>query len=211
MPPDFSLLIPFVVAVLLVELTPGPNMGYLVVVSTRFGRVAGLATVVGVTAGLTVYLLAAVFGLGEVLLRVGWLYGLLRWAGVAYLLWLAWDTWRDDGLDAEGRNEPPPSRARLMGRGFLANVLNPKAAVFYVALLPGFTDPHRVFAPQALGLGLIHIAISVVIHLTLVLAAARAAPLVTADHPDGRKAIRAAFALALAAIAVWLAWSTRRG
>jgi len=180
-------------------------MGYLTVVSSRWGWASGMATVVGVTAGLTVYLLASVFGLAEIVLRIRWLFELLRWAGIAFLIWLAWDTWRGAGATAAAE-EQRPSTARLMVRGFLANVLNPKVAVFYVALLPGFTDPARDFARQALVLGLLHIGVSVVIHTAIVTAGARASSLIgKAD----RKAIRAGFALALLAIAIWLAWDTR--
>lgn len=180
-------------------------MGYLGIVSTRWGWAAGMATVVGVTAGLSVYLLASIFGLAEIVLRMNWLFQLLRWAGIAFLVWLAWDTWR--GADAVAAAEAQrPSTSRLMARGFLANVLNPKVAVFYVALLPGFTDPARDFARQALVLGLLHIGVSVVIHTGIVTAGARASSLL--DRVDD-KPVRAVFALALLAIALWLAWDTR--
>lgn len=207
---DPALLVPFLLAVLLIELTPGPNMGYLAIVAGQWGRRAGFATVLGVTAGLTVYMLAAVFGLSEIILRVGWLYDLLRWAGVAFLLWLAFDTWRGGAPDPGSAEDVRPSRTSLMTRGFLANVLNPKAAVFYIALLPGFTDPRRDFASQALMLGLIHIAVSLVVHSGIVLGAARAQRYVAAGGAVRRTRLRIAFALALAAIAAWLAWETRR-
>jgi threonine/homoserine/homoserine lactone efflux protein len=208
--PDPAHLLPFLLAILLIELTPGPNMGYLAIVAGRFGRPAGFATIAGVTAGLAFYMLLSVFGLTEVILRAAWLYSLLRWAGVAYLLWLAWDTWRGETPTGPGDIAVEPSRYSLAWRGFLANVLNPKAAVFYIALLPGFTDPARPFAGQALGLGLIHIAVALAIHSAIVLAAARASPLL-ARLSDGEGArVRAAFAIALALIAVWLAWATRR-
>ena len=206
--PGLDLFLPFLAAVLLLELTPGPNMGYLAIVATRYGRRAGLTTILGVTAGLTVYMLAAVFGLTAIVLRMEWLYSLLRWAGVAYLLWLALDVWRSPEGDVAGIDEAP-SAQRFMIRGLLANLLNPKAAVFYITLLPAFTDPARSFAPQALTLGLTHIAVSVVIHTTIVLLTWRAASLVM---PDGgrRRGLRAVFALMLAAIALWMAWETRR-
>ena len=210
MTPDPAHLLPFLLAILLIELTPGPNMGYLAIVAGRFGRPAGFATIAGVTAGLAFYMLLSVFGLTEVILRAAWLYSLLRWAGVAYLLWLAWDTWRGETPTGPGDIAVEPSRYSLAWRGFLANVLTPKAAGFYIALLPGFTDPARPFAGQALGLGLIHIAVALAIHSAIVLAAARASPLL-ARLSDGEGArVRAAFALALALIADWLASATRR-
>jgi threonine/homoserine/homoserine lactone efflux protein len=208
MPPP-ELLLPFLAAVLLVELTPGPNMGYLAIVGGQWGRRAAFLTILGVTAGLAVYMLAAVFGLAEIILRVGWLYQLLRWAGVAFLLWLAWDTWRGAATDPAAIGAARPSPGALLTRGFLANVLNPKAAVFYIGLLPGFTDPARPFAGQALTLGLIHIGVALAIHAVIVLAAARAIPLLAATTDGAGRHIRTAFALALAAIALWLAWETR--
>lgn len=182
-------------------------MGYLAIVSSQWGRRAGLATVVGVTAGLSVYMLATALGLSQLVLRVSWLYDALRWSGVAFLLWLAWDTWCGSDGDPAATDDGPPGRVGLMTRGFLANVLNPKAAVFYVGLLPAFTDPERDFAGQALLLGAIHVSVSIVVHLGIVLAAARAAPLLAVG---GGRAARLAFSLALAAIALWLAWETRR-
>lgn len=208
--PPLELLLPFLAAVLLVELTPGPNMGYLAIVGGQWGRRAGFLTMLGVTAGLAVYMLAAVFGLAEIILRVDWLYQLLRWAGVAFLLWLAWDTWRGRATDPAAVDIARPSSGALLTRGFLANVLNPKAAVFYIGLLPGFTDPARPFAGQALTLGLIHIAVAFAIHSAIVLAAARALPLLAGATGAGGRHIRTTFALVLAAIALWLAWETQR-
>lgn len=209
MTPDPGHLLPFLLTVALVELTPGPNMGYLAIVAGRFGRLAGFATVAGVTAGLAVYMVLSVFGLTGIILRAEWLYALLRWAGVAYLFWLAWDTWRGEPT-GPGDLAIPPSGYRLAWRGFLANVLNPKAAVFYIALLPGFTDPSRPFAAQAFGLGLIHIGVALTIHGAIVLAAARASPALAALDDGAGRHVRRAFAVALALIAVWLAWATRR-
>ncbi|MCF8505066.1 MAG: LysE family translocator [Caulobacter sp.] len=183
-------------------------MGYLAIVATRYGRRAGLTTILGVTAGLTVYMLAAVFGLTAIILQMDWLYSLLRWAGVAYLLWLALDLWRSPDSDVAGIDEAP-SAQRFMFRGLLANLLNPKAAVFYVTLLPAFTDPARPFAPQALTLGLTHIAVSVVIHTSIVLLTWRTASLVMPGGA-GRRGVRAVFAIMLACIALWLGWETRR-
>ena len=202
-----DLLFPFLAAVLLIELTPGPNMAYLAIVSSQWGRRAGLVTIAGITAGLAVYMLGAVFGLSQLVLRIGWMYPTLRWAGVVFLLWLAWDTWRGGGGDPAEEGAGAPRAWAMAGRGFLANVLNPKAAVFYIGLLPGFTDPARDFERQALVLGAAHIAVALAIHLSIVLAAARARPLLAAG---GGRTARGLFALALAAIALWLAWETRR-
>ncbi|MCQ4062145.1 LysE family translocator, partial [Klebsiella pneumoniae] len=91
------------------------------------GRIAGLAAVAGVTLGLTVWMLAAVAGLTQALLRAPALYQGIRWAGVAFLLWLAWEAWRVP----PDRSAPVTAETRrgLFLRGLTGNLLNPKAAV----------------------------------------------------------------------------------
>ena len=203
-------MIPFLIAVGLVELTPGPNMAYLGLVSTRLGRTAGLASVAGVTLGLSVYMLASVAGLAEVAAAQPWAYHALRWTGVGYLIWLAYDTWRVQAPAGSQDGEPQRRLGRLLFRGFLTNILNPKTAVFYVSLLPSFTRPERgSVAVQSLTLGCIHLAVALIIHLTIVLGASAARPRVISEA--GTRRMRSAFALGLLAVAAWVAWSTRSG
>ena len=199
----------FLLAVALVELTPGPNMGYLAVLSASRGRAAGFSAVLGVTAGLAVYMIAAAVGLTEALLLYPALLQALRWAGVAYILYLAWAAWR-------GASETSPGRhwriedGRYVWRGFLTNVLNPKAAVFYVMLLPGFfADDRASPLVQSLVLGGVHLVIAFLIHGAIVLLGARAGRFFDGptDPAKGRR-IRRGFALALAGVAVWLAVDT---
>ena len=206
-PIDPTVVAPFLVAVALMELTPGPNMGWLALVSLSQGRAAGLAAVVGITLGLTLWMVAAAFGLTEVVLRWPALYQAIRWAGVGFLLWLAWDAWRSAG-DGAGVAPVAMRRRALFRRGLIGNLLNPKAALLYVVLLPGFMRPdHGSTLAQALTLGALHVLVSVVVHTTIVLTAARAggALLTRAQGPM----LRAAMALGLVAIAVWTAWETR--
>lgn len=206
-PIDPTVVAPFLVAVALMELTPGPNMGWLALVSLSQGRAAGLAAVVGITLGLTLWMVAAAFGLTEVVLRWPALYQAIRWAGVGFLLWLAWDAWRSAG-DSAGVAPVAMRRRALFRRGLIGNLLNPKAALLYVVLLPGFMRPdHGSTLAQALTLGALHVLVSVVVHTTIVLTAARAggALLTRAQGPM----LRAAMALGLVAIAAWTAWETR--
>jgi threonine/homoserine/homoserine lactone efflux protein len=208
--PGLELLIPFVATVGLLELTPGPNMGYLAIVSGRWGRIAGLATVAGVTLGLLLYLTASVAGVAEMLVRTTWLYESIRWLGCAYLVWLAVETWRGDrtppGAEPERRHP-----MRLFLRGFVANVLNPKNALFYAVLLPTFIEPARgSVAIQALSLGLIHVAVATFVHGAIVLTASGLHPKVAAwDKGSGAIVVRHAFAVALLAVAAWMVWETR--
>jgi threonine/homoserine/homoserine lactone efflux protein len=206
-PVDPTVVLPFLAAVALMELTPGPNMGWLALVSLSQGRTAGLAAVAGITLGLTLWMVAAAFGLTEVVLLWPALYQAIRWAGVGFLLWLAWDAWRSTGDGADAA--PIETRRRaLFRRGLIGNLLNPKAALLYVVLLPGFIRPAQgPLLAQALTLGSLHVVVSVIVHSVIVLTAARAggALLTRAQGPM----MRAAMALGLVAIAVWTAWETR--
>jgi len=197
---------PFLLAVTLIELTPGPNMGYLAALSAAEGRVAGFKAVLGVTAGLAFYMTLAVAGVAEVIASALMVYGALRWAGVLYLLYMAFEAWR-------GAEEASPGHARRSDhapfwRGLLANLLNPKAMVFYVALLPGFIAPER--GPvwlQALLLGSAHLLISFAVHSLIVVGAARAGVIIT--QSSHALTVRRGLALGIGAVAVWLAWETR--
>ncbi|PIB96682.1 LysE family translocator [Caulobacter sp. X] len=206
-PIDPSVLAPFLAAVTLIELTPGPNMGYLAGLSAVEGRRAGLITVAGITCGLLVYMLASVVGLTEILRVNRHLYDLLRWAGVAYVAWLAIDVWRG-GEKAETLRDGRSDWAHFR-RGLLTNLLNPKAALFYVTLLPGFVQPgHASPLNQALILGGAHIVVSIAVHGTIVLSSdglARRFAVVGASV-----LARRLFAVALLATAAWIAVETGR-
>ena len=207
LPVDPSILLPFLAAVILMEITPGPNMGWLALVSLSQGRTAGLAAVAGITLGLSLWMLAAAFGLTEVVMRWPALYQAIRWAGVLFLLYLAWDAWRS--TDATARQTPEPALLRqLFRRGLIGNLLNPKAALLYVVLLPGFMRPgYGAPLVQALALGSLHIGISIVVHSAIVLTASRAGgSLLTRQQSP---VMRTLMALSLVAVAAWTAWETR--
>ena len=207
LPVDPSVLLPFLAAVILMEITPGPNMGWLALVSLSQGRTAGLAAVAGITLGLSLWMVAAAFGLTEVVMRWPALYQAIRWAGVLFLLYLAWDAWRS--TDATARQTPQPAlRRQLFRRGLIGNLLNPKAALLYVVLLPGFMRPgYGAPLVQALALGSLHIGVSIVVHSAIVLTASRAGgSLLTRQQSP---VMRTLMALSLVAVAAWTAWETR--
>jgi threonine/homoserine/homoserine lactone efflux protein len=207
-PVDPGVLFPFLVAVALIELTPGPNMGWRALVSLGRGRLAGFAAVAGVTVGLAVWMLAAAFGLTQALLIWPPLYQLIRWAGVIFLLWLAWEAWRGDGDPAAGDGDDQRSLRGLFLRGLTGNLLNPKAAVFYVALLPTFMRPdHGSPLTQALTLGGLHLVVAVAVHVLIVIGAAGVSSLVLARAQG--PVLRAVMAGGIAAVALWMAWQTR--
>lgn len=207
-PVDPAVIAPFLVAVALIELTPGPNMGWLALVSLGRGRPAGFAAVAGVTVGLAVWMLAAAFGLTQALLVWPPLYQMIRWAGVVFLLWLAWEAWRGDGGAAATDRVDQGTMRGLFLRGMTANLLNPKAAVFYVALLPNFMRPdHGSPLGQALGLGGLHLVVAVAVHSLIVLGAAGAGGLILTRMQG--PVLRAVMAGGIAVVALWMAWETR--
>lgn len=204
--PDGFDWIGFLIAVAIIELTPGPNMGWLAALTLREGRKPAFAAVAGISAGLSLQLVAAVTGLTALITSVPAVHQLLHWGGVAFMLWLAWDAWKDGGsvaLAAVGQE-------RGFRRGLIANVLNPKALAFYVLLINQFvrTDSGVPIWAQSLILGLIHLTVATLVHAGIVLLAARAG--------DGLErwrtsvAARLTFALMLVAIAVWLALTPPR-
>lgn len=196
---DPGILPAFALAMILVELTPGPNLAYLALLGASDGRRAGLLAVAGITAGLLFWLLVALVGLTRTPLHSVIGLEVLRWVGAGYLVWLAWDAVRpprDAGLS--GR---PPAAGPFL-RGLAANLLNPKAAIFYLALLPGFITPSAgPLVVQILILGGVHIAISIAIHSAAVFGAHRAASRLP---PRGALVFRVMLASGLVATAFWM-------
>lgn len=158
-------------------LSPGPNMMYLVSRSICQGSRAGLVSLGGVALGFVVWMLLAAFGITAMLGAVPYAYDALRIAGATYLGWLAWTTLKPGGRSPfQVRELPHDSTRRLFTMGFVTNLLNPKAAVLYLSLLPQFIDPSRgSVLLQGLTLGATQIAISVIGNGVIALCAGRVA------------------------------------
>lgn len=172
--PTSTSLAAFALIALAMVLTPGPNMIYLLSRSILQGRAAGFISLLGVILGFFVYMVGAVLGLTGVLLAVPLVYEAIQWAGAAYLLWLAWTVIRPGARSVlEPRRDLPHDGAqRLFTMGLVTNLLNPKIAVLYLSLLPQFVDPeHGAALGQFIILGLVQIAVSFSVNLTIVLAA----------------------------------------
>ncbi len=201
-------LLGFAATCLVIELTPGPNMAYLAVLSADRGRRAGLAATFGIALGLLAVGLAAALGLAAAVSSSRLLYEGLRWAGTLYLLYLAWEAWRgeDDGTPEQA--DPSLQDARYFARGLVTNLLNPKAALFYVAVLPTFLDDTQPLASQAVTLSLVYVAIATAVHTSIVLLADRARGWLLDERRSS--SVRRAMAVLLAAIALWLFATTRQ-
>src|SRR4029077_5542638 len=128
----------FLLAVLLLELTPGPNMAYLATLALSRGRSAGLIATAGVAFGLAVHATVAGLGAGVLIQQYPLLYDVLRWIGVGYLLYLSWEGWRTEKEVSPERADLAVMAGPLFLRGFLSNVFNPKSILFFVSVLPTF-------------------------------------------------------------------------
>jgi threonine/homoserine/homoserine lactone efflux protein len=129
-------------ACLALTMTPGPDMLLIASRSVSQGRAAGFASLAGIQAGTYCHAMAAAFGLSELFLAVPMAYDLVRLAGAAYLLYLAWKTFR--AVPAENGSTPSGRRFTLVTifrQGLLTNILNPKMALFVLALFPQFVQP----------------------------------------------------------------------
>jgi threonine/homoserine/homoserine lactone efflux protein len=163
----------FALAALVLVLTPGPNMIYCVSRTLCQGRMAGLISLGGVLLGFVVHLLAAALGLTALLMAVPLAFDAIRLAGAAYLLWLAWQAVKPDGVAPFQARELPRDRAATLFRmGFITNLLNPKVAMFYLSFFPQFIDPARgPVLLQTLQLGAVQLAISGSVNALLVVGA----------------------------------------
>jgi len=148
----------FVATTFVLNATPGVDMMFTLARTLQFGVRGGLAAALGIGAGCVVHTLAAAFGLAALLAASAAAFSIVKWVGAAYLLWLAVGMLRDAVRPATptASDAPPaqPSAWVIFRQGALTNALNPKVALFFLALLPQFIDadsPHKTLAFLALG------------------------------------------------------------
>jgi len=209
--PTWTHVLAFALVALGLVLTPGPNMIYLISRSIVQGPAAGLVSLAGVALGFVVYMLCAAFGITALVFAVPYAYDALRLAGAAYLLWLAWQALRPGGRSAfDVRKLPVDGPRKLFLMGLLTNLLNPKIAMLYLALLPQFIDPAAGgVLGQSLVLGATQIVISVTVNATIALTAGSIAAFLK-ERPSWALAQRWLMGTVLAGLAVRMAVESRR-
>ena len=142
--PDPTTMLLFAFASVALVITPGPDMLLIASRSISQGRAAGFLTLAGIMLGSYLHCLAAALGLSQLLLSVPAAYDVIRWAGCAYLLFLAWQTLRSQGMDfSPSATLQKRSALRIFTEGFLTNLLNPKVMLFMLALFPQFLHPEQ--------------------------------------------------------------------
>jgi threonine/homoserine/homoserine lactone efflux protein len=184
----------FALAVLLIELTPGPNMAWLAGLAATEGRRSGLSAVAGVALGLLANGILAALGLATLLTAMPALLHGLRIAGAAMMVWLAIEAWRG----AE-KAPPPTATRRAFATGALINLLNPKAYLFFVVVAPEFLGGRALGLAEALTLALVSTGIATAIHLAIVLAGSRAQAWLA--DPARTKWVRRGFAVVMLGVA----------
>jgi threonine/homoserine/homoserine lactone efflux protein len=156
---------------------PGPNVLFVISRSLMLGRAAGVGSAVGGQAGVYVQVAAVAFGVGTLVERSVVIFTVIKLAGAAYLVWLGVQAVRhrhslSGALSAAAERK---TLARILRDGFVVGVSNPKAIVFFAAVLPQFVDPSAGHVPvQMLGLGVVFVAIAVLSDSTWALAAGTA-------------------------------------
>ena len=209
--PHIATLLGFAFVSLGMVLTPGPNMIYLISRSITQGQAAGIVSLGGVALGFVFYMLCAAFGITALLFAVPYAYDALRFAGAAYLLWLAWQAVKPNGRSPfQVKKLQVDGPRKLFAMGFVTNLLNPKIAMLYLALLPQFIDPANgsVFT-QGVALGFTQIAVSVSVNAMIALAAGSIATFL-GTRPLWLLVQRWLMGTVLAGLAVKMALESRR-
>lgn len=141
--PEPTTFVLFAGAALALLVVPGPSVLYIVTRGIHQGRPAALVSVLGVTTATLVHTAFAAIGLSAILASSATAFALVKYAGSAYLIYLAIRTWRDRSDERIDSPSPAVPLRRVYLEGFIVNLLNPKTALFILALLPQFVDPAR--------------------------------------------------------------------
>lgn len=174
----FQALLLFALAALILAITPGPNMVYLISRTLSQGQKAGLISLLGVIIGFLFHIVLVSFGLTAVLFTIPYAYTVLKWTGALYLVYLAFQAVKPNGKNifAVEQTLKVDAPSKLFSIGFLTNVLNPKVAVFYLSLFPQFIKPaYGSIFFQSLTLGTTQLVISFLTNLLIILFAAKLA------------------------------------
>lgn len=191
----------FLIAAIVMEITPGPNMTWLALLSAREGRMAGFMAVAGIASGLTLLALIAATGAAALISAYPAIYEALRWGGVLFLLYLAWEAWvgekQASDADAQGRH---------FRRGLIVNVLNPKAAAVFVVMIPSFAGAGN--ATLQATMTVTYLIIASLAHALIVVFAGSFQKALS--DPRRELIVRRVFAIVLVGIAIWFALTSAR-
>ncbi|PSH67189.1 MULTISPECIES: LysE family translocator [Phyllobacterium] len=141
--PDLTMWGLFVGASVVLLLTPGPAVLYIVARSVEQGRAAGLVSVLGIHLGTIVHITAAAVGLSALIVSSALAFAIVKYVGAVYLVWIGIRTLMASDFDPHAPEVPAEPLRRVFRDGFVVNLFNPKTAIFFLAFLPQFADPAR--------------------------------------------------------------------
>jgi threonine/homoserine/homoserine lactone efflux protein len=194
----------FIIASILIELTPGPNMTWLAVLGAAQGQKTALAAVAGICLGLAVAAVVAGVGLTAVLTQWPILFDALRWVGTLYLFYLAWEAWTEADGHTQVFNRSP---LKAFQQGLISNILNPKAYLFYAAMLPQFISGSMGIVAEIALLSAIYVGIATLIHAAIAILSGSLASFL--ETSPKAVTIRKLLAVLIAAAAIWFFISTK--
>lgn len=169
--PDANSLLLFMLATIALNVTPGPDMLYVITRSVGQGRAAGVASSLGIAAGCFVHISAVTFGLASLMMAVPAAYEVVKYAGAAYLIYLGVRTLTSrQPKDAETPIKDT-SLQKIFLQGVITNVLNPKVALFFLAFLPQFVNRESNVAAQIIFLGILFNTSGTLVNVIVALAA----------------------------------------
>lgn len=186
---DLSFWLVFFAAALALNLSPGPDLLYVLSRTLTGGRRLGVVSACGVCSGALVHVAAAALGLSTILATSALAFTLVKYVGAAYLIYLGIQALRSagQGIELQLVARPPVSAWRAYRQGVLVDVLNPKAAIFFMAFLPQFVRPeHGAVALQLLVLGVLVVLVAIIIECALVLLASRASQALRSHRAIGQ-------------------------
>jgi len=199
----------FLLTTLIIVVTPGTGVLYTLAAGLSRGARASVIAAVGCTLGIVPHMLAAITGLAALLHASALAFEVIKYLGVAYLIYMAWTMWRDSGVLTVDEGGAPRSARRVIVEGILINILNPKLTIFFFAFLPQFVRPgDRTALGQMLLLSGVFMAVTLVVFVLYGLFAAAVRRHVI-SRPRLVTGIRRTFAVAFVALGARLALTER--
>ncbi len=199
----------FLVTALVIVIAPGTGVIYTLANGIGLGRRASIYAAFGCTLGIVPHIAASILGLAAIVHTSALAFDIVRYAGVAYLLYLAWSAWREGGALTVGEAGKQRRMGQIVRRGIAINLLNPKLSIFFVAFLPQFVDPVAAHPTlHMVTLALVFMALTFVVFVAYGLLAAYARYYIV-ERPTVMLVIRRGFAAAFAGLGLRLALAER--
>jgi threonine/homoserine/homoserine lactone efflux protein len=199
----------FLLTTLIIVVMPGTGVLYTLAAGLSRGARASVIAAVGCTLGIVPHMLAAITGLAAVLHASALAFEVIKYVGVAYLIYMAWTMWRDSGRLTVDKAAAPRSASRVIVEGILINILNPKLTLFFFAFLPQFVRPGD---PDGLGhmvlLSAVFMLVTLVVFVLYGLFAAAVRRHIV-NRPRAVIRLRRTFAVAFVALGARLAFTER--